>query len=170
MFKLSKTTKEKIAKAKKLKDTYNEAFVDLYDYLDSLYVDESKLTEYNPSKDFIINWLKGAINELDNYLRIYEDEWLNKIKGRLSYRLLIISILLIAKKVTEIDCPDNAVDFLKYDLECMLVTISIYLRNFEKHTGSVQYTEDELKDITDRWQILSSKTSDLSDYLSQTWR
>ena len=41
MFELSEKTKEKIAKAKKLKDVYNEAFVDLYDYLDSLYLDES---------------------------------------------------------------------------------------------------------------------------------
>ena len=141
----------------------------MYDYLDSLSVDESKLIRYNPSKDFIINWLKGNINYLDNYLRIYEDEWLNKIKGRLSYRLLIIFILLIAKKVTEIDCPDNTVDFLKYDVDCMMQTISNYLRNFDKHTGSVQYTEDEIKGITDRWEILLSKTSDLSEYLSQTW-
>ena len=170
MFKLSESTKEKIAKAKKLKDTYNEAFVDLYDYLDSLHVDESKLIEYNPSKDFIINWLKGTINELDNYLRIYEDEWLNKIKGRLSYRLLIISILLIAKKVVKIDCPDNAVDFLKYDVDCMMGTITNYLSNFDKHTGSVQYTDDEIKSITHRWQMLLSKTSDLSEYLSQTWK
>ena len=117
MFELSKTTKEKIAEAKKLKDIYNEAFVDLYDYLDSLPVDESKLIRYNLSIDFGINWLKGTINYLDDYIRIYEDEWLNKVKGRLSYRLLIISIFLTAKKVIKIECPDNDVDFLKYNVD-----------------------------------------------------
>lgn len=171
MFELSKNTKEKIAEAKKLKDTYNEAFVDLYYYLDSLSVDESKIIIYNPSRDFIINWLKDTINYLDDYLRTYENEWLNKVKGRVSYRLLIIFILLIAKKVIkEIDCPDNAVDFLKYDVDGMLQTISSYLSNIDKHKGSDKYTEDEVKGITDRWQILLSKTSDLSEYLSQTWK
>lgn len=170
MFELSEATKAKIAEAKRLKDIYNEAFADLYNYLDSLYADESKLIEYKPSKDFIINWLKGTINCLDDYLCVYENEWLNKIKGRLSYRLLMISILLIVKKTINIDCPHNAVDFLKYDVDGMLQTIDSYLSNFDKHKGSVRYAEDEIKGITDRWQILSSKTSDLSEYLSQTWR
>ena len=171
MFKLSKTTKEKIAEAKRLKDIYNEAFVDLYDYLASLAIDESKLIRYNPSRDFIINWLKGTINCLDDYLRIYEDEWLNKVKGRLSYRLLIIFIFLMLKKVNKkIDCPDNAVDFLKHDVDDMLQTISNYLSNIDKHKGSDRYTEAEIKGIADRWQVLLSKTSDLSEYLSQTWK
>ena len=170
MFELSKTKKENIAKAKKLKDVYNKAFLDLYNYLDSLYLNESYLIRYNPSRDFIINWLKGTINCLDDYLRIYEDEWINKVKGRLSYRLLIISILLTVKKVIKIECPDNAADFLKYDVDGMLQTISSYLSNFDKHKGSDRYTEAETKGIADRWQILLSKTSDLSEYLSQTWK
>ena len=170
MFKLSKTTKEKIAGAKRLKDIYNEAFVDLYDYLASLAIDESKLIRYNPSRDFMINWLKGTINCLDDYILVYENEWLNKVKGRLSYRLLIISILLIAKKAIKIKCPDNAADFLKYDVDGMLQTISSYLSNFDKHKGSDRYTEAEIKSIADRWQVLLSKTSDLSEYLSQTWK
>ena len=109
MFKLSEKTKEKIAKAKNLKDIYNEAFVDLYDYLARL-PDESKLIRYNLSIDFEINRLKGTIDYLNDYIRVYEDEWLNKIKGRLSYRLLTIFILLIVKKVIKIKCPDNAVE------------------------------------------------------------
>ena len=171
MFKLSEKTKTKIAKAKELKDIYNEAFVDLYDYLASLSVDESKIIRYNPSKDFRINWLKGTINCLDDYLLIYENEWLNKVKGRLSYRLLIIFILLGAKKVIQgIDCPDKDVDFLKHDVDGMLQTISSYLSNFDKPKGSDKYTEDEIQGITDRWQMLLTKTSDLSEYLSQTWK
>lgn len=170
MFKLSEKTKEKIAKAKKLKIVYNKAFLDLFNYIDSLYLDESYLINYTPSRDFIINWLKGAINELDDYLCVYENEWLNKVKSRLSYRLLMISIFLIAKKVIKIDCPDNAVDFLKYDVDGMLQTIDSYLSNFDKYKGSGKYTEDERKGITDRWQVLSFKTSDLSEYLSQTWK
>ena len=170
MFELSKTKKENIAKAKKLKDVYNKAFLDLYNYLDSLYLNESYLIRYNPSRDFIINWLKNTINSLDDYLCLYENEWLNKVKGRLSYRLLIISILLIAKKAIKINCPDNAADFLKYDVDGMLQTISSYLSNFDKHKGSDRYTEGETKGITDRWQVLLSKASDLSEYLSQTWK
>ena len=170
MFELSEKNKGKIEKAKKLKIVYNKAFLDLYNYLDRLYLDESYLINYNPSRDFIINWLKGTINELDDYLCVYENEWLNKVKGRLSYRLLMISILLIAKKAINIDCPDNAVDFLKYDVDGMLQTIDSYLSNFDKHKGSDKYTEDEIKGIIDRWQILSSRTSDLSEYLSQTWK
>ena len=170
MFELSEATKAKIAEAKRLKDIYNEAFVDLYDYLDRLPVDESKLIRYNLSIDFEINRLKDTINCLDDYIRVYEDEWLNKIKGRLSYRLLIISILLIVNKVIKIDCPDNAVDFLKCDVDGMLQTIDSYLSNFDKHKGSDKFKEDERKGITDRWQILSSRTSDLSEYLSQTWK
>ena len=170
MFELSKSTKAKIAEAKRIKDIYNEAFIDFYDYLANLSIDESKLIVYNLSRDFIINWLKGTINELDDYLCVYENEWLNKVKGKLSYRLLMISILLIAKKAINIDCPHNAVDFLKCDVDGMLQTIDSYLRNFDKHKGSDKFKEDERKGITDRWQVLSSRASDLSEYLSQTWR
>ena len=52
----------------------------------------------------------------------------------------------------------------------MLQTISSYLSNFDKHKGSEKAIEDEIQGITDRWQILLSKTSDLSEYLSQTWK
>ena len=142
----------------------------MYDYLDSLPIDESKLIRYNLSIDFWINWLKDSINYLDDYLRIYEDEWLNKVKGRLSYRLLIISILLIAKKVIKIECPDNAVDFLKYNVDGKAVTIDYHLSHIYECKGLDKYTEDEIKGITDRWQRLLSKTSDLSEYLSQTWK
>ena len=48
----------------------------MFNYLDNLYLDESYLIRYNPSRDFIINWLKGAINELDDYLCVYKNEWL----------------------------------------------------------------------------------------------
>ena len=170
MFKLSKTTKEKIAEAKRLKDIYNEAFVDLYDYLDSLYVDESKLIRYNSSRDFIINWLKGTINCLDDYILVYENEWLNKVKGRISYRLLIISILLTVKKVIKIEWPDNAVDFLKYDVAGKEVTIDYHLSHIYECKCLEKYTKEKIKGITDRWQVLLSKTSDLSEYLSQTWK
>ena len=170
MFELSEKTKEKIAKAKKLKIVYNKAFLDLFNYLDSLYLDESYLINYSPSRDFIINWLKGTINELDDYLCVYENEWLNKVKGKLSYRLLMISILLIAKKAINIDCPHNAVDFLKCDVDGMLQTIDYYLSHIYECKGLDKYTEDEIKGIIDRWRILSSRTSDLSEYLSQTWK
>ena len=146
MFELSKTKKENIAKAKKLKDVYNKAFLDLYNYLDSLYLDESKLIRYNPSRDFIINWLKGTINCLDDYLRIYEDEWLNKVKGRLSYRLLIIFIFLMLKKVNKkIDCPDNAVDFLKYDVAGKAVTIDYHLSHIYECKCLEKYTKEKIK-------------------------
>lgn len=170
MFELSDTTKEKIAEAKRLKDIYNEAFVDLYNYLARLPVDESKLIRYNLSIDFEINRLKGTINCLDDYICVYEDEWLNKIKGRLSYRLLIIFILSTVKKVIKINCPDNAVYFLKYDVDGMLQTIDYYLSHIYECKGLDKYTEDEIKGIIDRWRILSSRTSDLSEYLSQTWK
>ena len=83
---------------------------------------------------------------------------------------MLFILLLIAKKVIKIDCPDNAVDFLKYDVDGMLQTIDSYLRNFDKHKGSDKFKEDERKGIIDRWQILSSRTSNLSEYLSQTWK
>ena len=170
MFELSKTKKENIAKAKKLKDVYNKAFLDLYNYLDSLYLNESYLIRYNPSRDFIINWLKNTINSLDDYLCLYENEWLNKVKGRLSYRLLIISILLIAKKAIKIKCPDNAADFLKHDVDGMAVTIDYHLSHIYECKCLEKYTKEKIKGINDRWQVLLSKTSDLSEYLSQTWK
>ena len=145
MFKLSKTTKEKIAGAKRLKDIYNEAFVDLYDYLASLAIDESKLIRYNPSRDFMINWLKGTINCLDDYILVYENEWLNKVKGILSYRLLIISILLIAKKAIKINCPDNAADFLKHDVDGMAVTIDYHLSHIYECKDLEKYTKEKIK-------------------------
>ena len=94
----------------------------------------------------------------------------NKMYSSGKEYFLLISILLTVKKITEIDCPDNAADFLKYDVDGMLQTISSYLSNFDKHKGSDRYTEAETKGIADRWQILLSKTSDLSEYLSQTWK
>ena len=145
MFELSKTKKENIAKAKKLKDVYNKAFLDLYNYLDSLYLNESYLIRYNPSRDFIINWLKNTINSLDDYLCLYENEWLNKVKGRLSYRLLIISILLIAKKAIKINCPDNAADFLKHDVDGMAVTIDYHLSHIYECKDLEKYTKEKIK-------------------------
>ena len=170
MFKLSKTTKEKIAKAKRLKDIYNEAFVDLYNYLDGFVIDKQKLIKYNPSIDFRINWLKGTINCLDDYLRVYEDEWLNNVKGRISYRMLIIFILLTLKKVKKINCPVKDVDFLKHDVAGKAVTIDYHLSHIYECKGLEKYTKEKIKGITDRWQVLLSKTSDLSEYLSQTWK
>ena len=49
-------------------------------------------------------------------------------------------------------------------------TIDYHLSHIYECKGLDKYTEDEIKGITDRWQILLSKTSDLSEYLSQTWK